>query len=142
VGKFIKIDFTEFNGFKEKLENLKTKKLMLELLFDKGNRFLKIVKLKTPKKSGKLTRGWKLSKISNSSDVFKADVKNDVDYASSVEYGHSQKVGMFIPIIGKRTVKPWVFGKFMMRNTIAEIKDENQIKKRIILFFKEGVNGK
>lgn len=42
-----------------------------------------------------------------------AKVYNSASYASYVNDGHLQHPGQFGPILGKRLVKPWVYGKHM-----------------------------
>ncbi len=42
-----------------------------------------------------------------------AKVYNSASYASYVNDGHLQHPGQFVPILGKRLVKPWVYGKHM-----------------------------
>ena len=42
-----------------------------------------------------------------------AKVYNSASYASYVNDGHRQRIGRFVPILGKRLVKPWVYGKHM-----------------------------
>lgn len=42
-----------------------------------------------------------------------AKVYNSASYASYVNDGHRQRVGRFVPILGKRLVEPWVYGKHM-----------------------------
>lgn len=42
-----------------------------------------------------------------------AKVYNSASYASYVNDGHRQHVGQFVPILGKRLVKPWINGQHM-----------------------------
>jgi len=35
-----------------------------------------------------------------------------------VEYGHRQKVGRYVPAIGKKLVAPFVRGRFMLRKAL------------------------
>nr|DAX62218.1 MAG TPA: putative tail component [Caudoviricetes sp.] len=42
-----------------------------------------------------------------------AKVYNSASYASYVNDGHRQRIGRFVPILGKRLVEPWVYGKHM-----------------------------
>lgn len=36
-----------------------------------------------------------------------------------VEYGHRQKIGRYVPAIGKKLVAPFVRGRFMLRTAVA-----------------------
>ncbi|MBQ9364840.1 MAG: HK97 gp10 family phage protein [Schwartzia sp.] len=42
-------------------------------------------------------------------------------YALDVEYGHRQKVGQFVPAIGKRLKKPFVPGQHFLRDAVSEV---------------------
>lgn len=46
-------------------------------------------------------------------------VGTNVHYAIHVEYGHRQKVGQFVPTLGKKLVRPYVAGRYFMRNSLA-----------------------
>ena len=91
----------------------------------------------TGKVGGTLKRGWTAGKdtdaftfIMDNTDVIKKGntytivISNNVFYAPFVEYGHRQNVGQFVPAIGKRLVKPFVEGQFMMTKSIDEMQDE------------------
>lgn len=56
-------------------------------------------------------------------------VKNPVEYASYVEFGHRQEPGRFVPTLGKRLKAAWVTGQFML--TISEKELESQLPKLI-----------
>ncbi len=60
----------------------------------------------------------KVEKINNSYVVW---LVNPVEYASYVEYGHRQKVGRFVPAIGKRLKASWVEGQFMLKKSMDEV---------------------
>ena len=45
-------------------------------------------------------------------------VGTNVHYAIHVEYGHRQKVGQFVPGLGKKLVRPYVAGRYFMRNSL------------------------
>lgn len=69
------------------------------------------------KNGGNLRRNWRM-KIHRSGKDYVAVISNAVPYAIYVEYGHRQTPGRFVPALGKRLVKSWVPGKFML--TISE----------------------
>lgn len=101
------------------------------------------------KSGGTLRRGWTANtqaeaesgkvpnakEYANSLKIFKMGnsyiiiVKNPVEYASYVEFGHRQEPGRFVPALGKRLKNPWVTGKFML--TISEKELESQLPKII-----------
>jgi HK97 gp10 family phage protein len=67
---------------------------------------------------GQLRRSW-ISKPLNSSDYI---LQNNTFYAPYVEYGHRQRVGQFVPYIGKRLKKPWIEGQHFLQNAVDEIR--------------------
>lgn len=86
--------------------------------------FLRKVKDRTPQRTGMLKDRWKIGAIVKKGDDYMIEVFDDTEYASFVEDGHRQKVGRYVPAIGKRLVKPWVEGRFMMKLTADEIEQE------------------
>lgn len=69
------------------------------------------------KNGGTLRRGWRAD-IHKSGSNYIAVISNPVPYAIYVEYGHRQTPGRYVPALGKRLVRSWVPGKFML--TISE----------------------
>lgn len=75
---------------------------------------------------GTLRRGWTGGEDTNAAafaeslpiykngDNYTIVVKNSVEYASYVEFGHRQKPGRYVPAINKRLKASWVPGKFML----------------------------
>ena len=53
---------------------------------------------------------------------YSVTVTNPVYYASYVEYGHRQKVGRYVPALGKSLKAGWVKGRFMMTISENELK--------------------
>jgi phage gpG-like protein len=51
-------------------------------------------------------------------------VGTDVDYASSIEFGHHQKVGRYVPAIGKRLVREFIPGKPFLKPAMERHLDE------------------
>lgn len=51
-------------------------------------------------------------------------VGTDVDYASSIELGHHQKVGRYVPAIGKRLVREFIPGKPFLKPAMERHLDE------------------
>ena len=70
-----------------------------------------------------MRRNWTISKnVTKQGTTYSIEIINPIEYASYVEYGHRQEVGRYVPAIGKKLVKPWVEGKFML--TISEVEVE------------------
>lgn len=70
----------------------------------------------TPVDTGQLRSGWKRSRAENG----RVTVYNNTEYAAHVEWGHRQEKGRYIPAIGKRLKKPFVEGRHMLRDAVAE----------------------
>lgn len=51
-------------------------------------------------------------------------IGTDVEYAPSVEYGHKQEVGRYVPAIGKRLKRAFVPAKPFLKPAIEENLDE------------------
>lgn len=49
-----------------------------------------------------------------------------IHYAPHVEYGHRQKVGRYVPILGKRLKASFVQGQYFLRKSVEETKSEFQ----------------
>ena len=73
----------------------------------------------TPVDTGNLREAWKRSTPDNG----RVEVYNNPEYAAHVEYGHRQKVGQYVPAIGKRLKKPFVPGKHMLRDAVQQRQD-------------------
>lgn len=61
--------------------------------------------------------------VKKSGKQYIIEIKNPIEYASYVEYGHVQTPGRYVPALGKRLKKAWVPGKLMMT------KSENDVKR-------------
>lgn len=97
-------------------------------------RLLAKVKRRTPVDTGELRNHWNVdSNVTKEGVVYRIDVYNETEYAVYIEYGHRQKVGRYVPAIGKRLVKPWVNGVFMMTISAAELQIQSPkiVEKRL-----------
>ena len=93
----------------------------IRLLDDTTNQLLNAVKEATPPgPSGHLKRGWYKKAVRKQGDVYGTVLYNNVEYAPWVENGHRQTPGRYVPAIGKRLVRSWVEGKYMLRNSVRE----------------------
>lgn len=96
------------------------------------------VVLRTPVMTGNLRRNWRLSPMTYSGGVWQADVLNNTEYAPYVEFGHRQTPGRFIPgywesdrfvydpnsPTGMTLRRPWVEGRHMLANSVAQVERE------------------
>lgn len=79
------------------------------------------VKERTPKMTGRLRNGWMVGEIRKSGNDYIIEVYNNVEYAEPVEYGHRQKVGQYVPALGKRLKAKTVKGAHMMELSLADL---------------------
>lgn len=84
---------------------------------------------------GTLRRGWTANGMSGTDAVknvgsipvnvmsndHRIMIINQIAYASYVEYGHRQQPGRYVPALGKRLKASWVPGRFMLRDSEAEL---------------------
>lgn len=121
----LQVDFSQLQAAGKRLEEAIAQKqgeaLMEKVILELANRFLGAVKQKTPVINGNLRNNWFIGDVGREGNNFVVEIYNNVDYAPMVEYGHKQTVGRYVPAIGKRLVKPWVKGRFMMTLTKKEI---------------------
>lgn len=88
-------------------------------------RLLRKVKLRTPVDSGRLRDSWRIEGVKKSGGEYVVEIINSLEYASYVENGHRQEPGRFVPAIGKRLVKSYVPGKYMLRISEQEVQKES-----------------
>lgn len=98
--------------------------IMRAILQEVALRALARVKELTPVDEGLLRQSWMLTHFQKKGHTYEVTLENNTEYASFVEYGHSQEVGRYVPALGKRLKEPWVFGKFMLTITMDEMEKE------------------
>lgn len=91
---------------------------------------------------GTLRRGWQVVPSERVGRHYEAKVTNNVTYASYVEHGHRQKVGLFVPVLGKRLKRSWVPGKHMLQKSHDEVKKNIKgiVKKRFRAYMERGLD--
>lgn len=118
---------SELKKFQEKMNKLQEQDIDLFIescAQELAVRLLRKASKRTPVQKGVLRRGWVIGEIRKNGDSYQIEVKNPIEYASYVEYGH-------------RTAnhQGWVPGQFMMTISEQEIQQsapgilENKIKK-------------
>lgn len=104
-------DFSEFEKFAKNIEKLQQQipSLMNDVIMEIGNEILQGVKDRTPESdNNKLKNGWKVEYETDGNN-YNIIVKNDVEYTSQIEYGHSDGTGQ------------WIDGKYMLTITQDDI---------------------
>lgn len=123
-------------SFEIKMDN---RKQILQLTDEAINNALQIVGNKAadyaaglaPVKTGNLKNSISAEVNESEKAVY---IGTNVDYAASIEFGHHQEVGRYVPAIGKRLVNEFVpakpFIKPAMVNNLEEYKHilENELK--------------
>lgn len=93
-------------------------------LLGEAARFMAYVKPLTPVDTGDLRNHWKIGKMFRQGGALCVELINTMEYATYVEYGHSQTPGRYVPQIRKRLVKDWVEGAHMMQISLDRIYQE------------------
>lgn len=80
-----------------------------------GEKYMQNARDKTPVKTGGLHDSWQLKGPFFSGSDISIELRNSKNYASFVENGHRQKVGQYVPAIGKRLKASWVPGQHFLQ---------------------------
>ncbi len=130
-----KIAALENGGDREKFCEDCAKKLAAELI--------SLATKRTPVKTGYLRRGWTAGSVEKHGDTYTITVKNPVEYAPYVEYGHRQTPGRYVPEIGKRLTKNWAAGQYMLTLSEEDLREiaPSILEKRLNAFLREVFNG-
>lgn len=87
-----------------------------------AQRLMGYVVTKTPKKTGDLQKGWKVSRVYKKGSTYYVDVYNNMEYVDHVEHGHRKRGG-----------KGLVKGAHMMSLSMAQIEAEAPARIRVWL---------
>lgn len=150
MGNAVKINLEEFKKLQKSLTNIQKEidNFIVSLSKEVAARLLSKVIRRTPvgqykkgsgKVGGTLRRGWTAGKkkaefiegiqVNKRGDMYEVVIKNSVEYASYVEFGHRT-----------RNHKGWVPGRFML--TISEQELEGDLERIIQNKLKKFVGGK
>ncbi len=91
------------------------------------------VQVRTPVRTGNLRRSWNHGEVEIENNTHYIEIGSALEYAPAVENGYKQDVGKYIPAIGKKLVKEYVPGKYMLRDslTIAKADLPNKLKAKL-----------
>lgn len=134
--KFRKKIVEEFGGDARKVD---ATEFLNQVTRTAGSRYLAKVQKRTPVDTGQLRQNWTKSEVTKKGVVHTVTLKNPVEYASYVEYGHRQRVGRYVPAIDKKLVKPWVEGQHFVEKSRIEMENElpDLIEEKLIKKFLE-----
>ena len=124
------VDINGLNEFLEHLNNVSNNmdRVLNEALEETATEVVAEAKASTPVKTGNLRRSWTHGEVQDNSKGKYIEVGSSLSYAQAVEEGHRQQVGKYIPSIGKRLIKPYIQGRFMLRDAIKKNNDTLQKK--------------
>lgn len=137
------VDCRELEKFKDNLGKMlkDNDDFVKSLVQDLSSRLLAMLVKATPPKTGHLKDNWYVV-ITKISGGYEAEIINNTEYASYVNYGHRQTPGRYVPAIGKRLKNNWVDGKFFIELSVAELRGitqpllESKIKQHLKEAFK------
>lgn len=136
------VDYSELVAFRDSLLafDQAESEIAISCVNELCGRFLRKAVKRTPtgvyneaqaKTGGTLKRGWQNPerKMTFTPRQYQISLTNPVEYASYVEYGHRQHPGQFVPGLGddgkgRRLVKSWVDGQFIMTKSETEVQDK------------------
>lgn len=123
------VDCRELEKFKDNLGKIikDNDDFIKELTLDLTRRMLKLLTKATPVDTGFLREGWFVIKLVKTSAGYEAEICNNTNYASYVNYGHRTPQG------------GWVGGKFFIELSVNELKGITQplLEKKIKQHLKE-----
>ena len=101
------------------------------------------VKLKKISQGGSLRRSWYITKAIKHRNYYIASIVNPMEYASYVENGHRQKVGRYVPVLGKRLKTNFVEGHHMMKLSPKLVEQEGYayVQQRFYDFLRRHLHG-
>ncbi len=135
-------DYSEFTKFNRQFESVVSgyPDFIKQFLTEVGIEWLNKTVLRTPVKTGQLRESWELLDAYKDGNTYCITLYNPVEYASWVEYGHSQQPGRYVPAIGKRLVRDFVPGIFMVKLSKEEV--ERDLQKRFDQQWSQWLNSK
>ena len=118
-GDFVDIELPEFeNHVHETIDGGVLKQELTKSTKQVGQQYKRNAEELTPVATGDLRRSWQLKGPFFSGSNISIELRNSKNYASFVENGHRQKVGQYVPAIGKKLKASWVPGQhFLQRAT-------------------------
>ena len=121
---------SEYGGFSLDINNFKKycktfegaqigfESFLKSFMYQMAERFMAIVKPKTPVDTGELRRSWQIGDFNLTKDNAEIEILNGKEYASFVENGHR---GQYVPALGVTLfvdrADKFTKGRFMMRIT-------------------------
>lgn len=122
-----KFDYSQFKEYIDKFENM-TKTFdnwLKSFLVEQAQKCIERTKSRQRGldliDTGYMVEAWYIGNVEQIGNNLQITLGNPAEYASYVEYGHSQEIGRYVPAIGKRLVNGWVEGGFMFTISLDEV---------------------
>ena len=109
------VDVTQLKEYTDELEKVRKdfKDFLSKFITQIGEMTISLVKPRTPKDTGALQANWELGEVTVKDRDVSIEIKNPMEYASFVEYGHR--------VVINGVEVGWVEGRFMLKISIDEI---------------------
>lgn len=123
------IDLKDFDRFISAVSSGRFSDAIRGATLQVANEWMAKAQNRTQTVSSLMKQSWHVDDLGYTGNDYRARVFNSAvgekgaPYPIYVEYGHRQEVGRFVPAIGKRLVRPWVKGQFMLTNSRVEMQD-------------------
>lgn len=157
IGKVVKVDLEEFQERLAHFKGEERERILNQVTNDLGNAVMSKARELTPvgdysnllepynaRTGGTMRSAWQTTRVSKKGGVYSQTVKNPIEYARYVEYGHRQTVGRYVPALGKRLKQGFVKGQYMLTkaviqtNSVADKIVKNRIDKELKKVFENG----
>lgn len=136
------VDFSEFDKLKNAYKGMENdfNRFLRQFLVDMANKIISETKLKQTGHygekykafdTGAMTNAWEIGSIQGRGKELVVEIRNGMEYATEIEYGHRIVVGTGE---NKREIG-WYDGRFMLKTSIDNI--EKQMPIRFQLAFKK-----
>lgn len=113
-----KLDMKELLEYSKKLTNASKEfeDFLKDFLIEMANRIIAKTKPRTPVDTGALRNSWKLGDLISDGKNISIEIKNPMEYATEIEYGHR--------IVRNGAEVGWYEGRFMLKISIDEIRQQ------------------
>lgn len=145
MSRDFEFDFREVVEFRDRIEALAESDIdnFIKLATNElAGELMRLAVDKTPRDTGNLVRGWRMTRVKKIANGYEVRVINPVEYASFVEKGHRQTPGRYVPAIGKKLKKSFVQGKFFLKKSEIELESNHKalIENKLRRFLEERLN--
>lgn len=124
-----------FDDMLKKVNSMQYKadNIIREEMLNGATMILSQAKAITPVKTGALRRSLTYGELIRTGETYNLIIGSSLSYFDSVENGHYQEIGRYVPAIGKKLKAGFIQGKHMVSQSIEVYQDEinNNIMRRI-----------